>query len=396
MQRYDFDRLIDRRGTNCLKYDKLKDYFGVEDALPMWVADMDFATPDFILHAVGKRLEHPVLGYTARSPKFAESLIGWMTARHRWTIDESQITMSPGVVPQLAVCVLAFTNPGDKVIVQSPVYPPFFSTVKDNDRELVVNELINDNGYYRIDFDRFEAQIDDRTRMFILCSPHNPVGRVWSREELERLGEICARRKVLVVSDEIHHDIVFQGFNHTPFPTLSGEIARNSITCVAPTKTFNMAGLNTSAAIIPDKRLKATYDRALYNLHLFLGNVASMQAFEAAYAHGASWLDQMLAYVSGNIDLVQDFLAEHTPEVGLYRPEGTYLLWLDFNSLSSDNEQIKQAMLHHGKIAMNDGLRFGPGGKGYQRLNVACPRTMVEDGLKRIATGVEFLRSQPV
>ncbi len=382
--KYNFDEQIDRSNTNAVKYDFRDKVFGTKEVLPMWVADMDFKTPDVIVQAVQERAKHEIYGYTGRTDSFAQSVTSWVKQRHGWSIDSNWISFSPGVVPALAMAVLAFTQPGDKIIAQTPVYFPFFNTIADNGRQLVINPLRIVNERYEMDWDDLEKKIDSRTSMLFLCSPHNPTGRVWSKEELQRLGEICVKNDILIVADEIHSDLILKPNKHTPIASISEEIAQQTITTIAPSKTFNIAGLASSVLIIPNKKLQTKYENMLNNLHLGMGNLFGIIALEAAYSHGAAWLDQMLDYLTENVDYVANYLEEHLPMVKLIKPEGTYLLWLDFRELKLSNEELRKLMIEKGKLGFNDGIIFGKGGKGFQRMNVACPKSTVIEGMQRL------------
>jgi len=381
---YNFDEIYPRKGTNSLKHEMLNVIFGTEDVLPMWVADMDFKTPSFIMDAIRERTNHEILGYTFRGKSFNQAIVNWMEKRHQWSIQADSISFSPGVVPALALTIQAFTKPGDKIMIQSPVYYPFFSTILDNGRQLINNELIFNNGKYTINFEAFENQIDNRTKMFVFCSPHNPVGRVWQREELERIAEICIKKNILMVSDEIHSDIVFPNYKHIPLASVSVEAAMNSISTFAPSKTFNLAGLSTSYLVIPNQKLKTIYDNYLFDIHLKGGNIFGDVALEAAYTHGHKWVDEMVAYVAKNIDMVRDFARKHIDKLDLIEPESTYLLWLDCRKLNMDDSMLKDFMIKKAKLGMNPGTQFGKGGSGFMRMNVACPKSIVEQGLQQL------------
>ncbi|RKD29141.1 MalY/PatB family protein [Thermohalobacter berrensis] len=388
---YNFDQIIERKNTNSAKWDGLKDVFGKDDVLPMWVADMDFRCPQPIVDAIVKRAEHGIYGYPKRPVSYYESIIYWMKKRHNWDIKEEWISFSPGVVPALNMLIMALTNPGDKVVVQSPVYFPFFSAVKNNNRVLVNNELKLQNGNYVMDFERLEKQIDSKTKMLILCSPHNPVGRVWSREELKRLGEICLKNNIIIVSDEIHSDIVYSGYKHTPIASISEELAKNTITCIAPSKTFNVAGLYTSVVIIPNKKLKDKYKNILERIHIGMGNIFGIEALEAGYRYGEEWLENLLKYLEGNIEYSINFINKRIPKIKAIRPEGTYLLWLDYRELKLSNKELKNLMVDKAKVGLSDGAMFGSGGEGFQRMNIGCPREIIKEGLERIEKAINQL-----
>lgn len=381
---YNFDEVVDRRGTDCLKYDMLRPFFGEDDILPLWVADMDFRTPDFIMEAIRKRLEHEVLGYTFRSQGFYDSVIGWVKRRHNWDIRKEWISFSPGVVSAITASVLAFTKPGEKVIVQTPVYFPFFECVRGTKRRLVENPLKLADGRYQFDLDDLESKIDAKTRMLLLCSPHNPGGMVWKPEELRALDEICRRHNILVVSDEIHSDLLFEGNRHTPYASLGEETASRTIVAMAPSKTFNVAGLSSSFVVIPDPALKKKYEKLMYTLHIHGGNIPGTVALEAAYTHGDNWLAQMMAYVQENYNFLDSFLKQHLPKVGVMRPEATYLVWLDFRAYGMKDRQLNRFIVTHARTGLNNGGRFGTGGDGFMRINIGCPRSLLEEGLQRL------------
>lgn len=381
---YNFDEIIDRKNTDSIKYDRLRSLFGTEDVLAMWVADMDFKTPDFILNRIKKRLEHEVLGYTFRGKEFYNAVINWIKNQHQWEIKKNWISFSPGVVPALTTMVCAFTQPGDKVILQSPVYYPFFSSITDVGRQLVNNQLKLENGKYYMDFDDLKKQIDSRTKMILLCSPHNPSGRVWTKDELLELGEICLRNNIIIVSDEIHSDIVFEGHKHIPIASLSKELSDITISTFAPSKTFNLAGLSTSVVVTSNRQFKTTYDNYIGNFHLHMGNIFGGVALEAAYEEGEEWLGQMLEYLKGNIDLVREFAEKHSDKMELIEPESTYLLWLNFSKLGFGDEELKQFVIKKAKLGLNYGTMFGAGGEGFQRMNIACPRSVVKQALAQL------------
>lgn len=386
--KYDFDKVVDRTGTHTVKYDFRKQYFGADDVIPMWVADMDIETPDFIVDAIKKRAEHPIYGYTIRPDSYNQALVNWMQTRHQWEIKSEWISHSPGVVPGLVLSLLAFTNPGDKVILQSPVYFPFYHSILGNGRQLVDNPLKLINGKYEIDFDDLEKKIDSRTKMILLCSPHNPVSRVWTKEELLRLGEICLKHDMLIVADEIHHDLVFKHQKHYPIASLSEDLAQNTISFVAPSKTFNLAGLSTAAAIISNKKHLAAYNNILGDYHLFISNVFGTTAFEAAYTKGHDWLDQLMDYIWENYLFVKAYLEKNIPDVGVLEPEGTYLLWLDFRKLGLSNQELKELMIKKAKVGFNDGVVFGETGSGFQRMNIACSRKIIATALENMKKAI--------
>jgi len=384
MKKYNFDEIVDRRGTDCIKYDALPHFFGSEDALPAWVADTDFRTPDFIMEAIRKRMEHEVLGYTFRGEGFHNSITGWLKKRHGWDIQREWISFSPGVVSALAISVLVHTRPGDKIVVQPPVYFPFFECIQGTGREMVENPLLLVNGRYYFDLEDLESKMDGSVRMLMLCSPHNPGGMVWKREELEALEAVCARHQLMVVSDEIHADLLYPGQVHTPWAMISERSSRNSIVCMAPSKTFNVAGLSTSFAVIPDPDLKKGFDRMMETLHIHTGNIAGAVALEAAYTYGGEWLRQMMEYVEGNYRFLEEFMARKLPKVRVMKPEATFLVWLDFRDYGLDDRRLSRFLLDTAKVALNNGARFGTGGEGFQRINIGCPRQLLKEVLERI------------
>ncbi len=383
MQQFDFDRVIDRRGTHSFKYDGLKKIFGREDVLPMWVADMDFAVPPAVQEAIRRRAEHPIYGYTFRPEEYYKSIVNWIGRRHGWRVEREWIRYSPGIVPAINMAVQGFTEPGDGVILQSPVYHPFFYAINLNHRKLLNNQLIEKDGYYLVDFNDLAEKVKE-AKLLLLSNPHNPVGRSWDEDELRNLGEICAENDVLIVSDEIHADLTLPGHRHVPLASLSEEIAAHTITCMAPSKTFNLAGLSTSSVIIPEEKTRERFEEVVESLHIGMGNLFGMEASMAAYDHGDAWLDALLEYVQGNVDYARTFLAEKMPEVTLFPTEATYLLWLDFRRTGMDAETLKHFMTEEAKVGGNDGAMYGPGGEGFVRLNVACPRTVVEEAFDRI------------
>ncbi|MDP4183737.1 MAG: PatB family C-S lyase [Bacteroidota bacterium] len=382
---YNFDEIIHRENTDCEKYDRREKVFGNANVLPMWVADMDFRTPDFIIDAIHERGEHEVLGYTFRNDSYYEAIAGWMKRRHNWDISRKWISFSPGVVSGITMSILSFTSPGDKIIVQPPVYFPFFTCIKGTDREMVENPLILENGRYRFDLDDLKKKIDSKTKMLILCNPHNPAGMVWKKEELEALGKICIENNILLVSDEIHSDLIYSGNKHIPAASVSKKMEQNTIVCMAPSKTFNVAGLSTSVIIIPNDTLRRKYSKILDILHVSLGNIFGNVALEAAYSKGDEWLSQLMKYIEGNYNYLKTFFSEQIPSIKVIQPEATYLVWLDCSKLGMTDEELINFFTHEAKVGLSDGLRFGTGGSGFMRLNIGCPRSILVEGLNRIA-----------
>jgi len=380
---YSFDEIIDREGTACVKWDLRDKVFGNADVLPMWVADMDFKTPDFITDAVILRAQHPVYGYSYRTDGYYDSLINWMQTHHDWKIERDWIVFSPGVVPVLYMSTLAFTNPGDKVLIQSPVYPPFYDAVIKNGREIITSPLIQNGDRYDIDFKDLDQKLA-QSKMMILSNPHNPVSRVWTREELLEIGNLCLKHKVLLISDEIHCDLVFSDYKHIPTASLSPEIASNTLTCLASSKTFNTAGLSTSNVVASNPLLRTKLDEIIQSVHVDSGNLFGAVASEAAYTHGEEWHKQLITYLEGNVKMVTSFLAEKLPQIKLTKPEATYLLWLDFRELGLSQPDLVKLLIDKARLGLNDGTQFGPEGTGFMRLNVGCPRSMLLEGLMRL------------
>jgi cysteine-S-conjugate beta-lyase len=382
--KYNFDEIIPRENTNSVKYDYRKGYFGTEDVIPLWVADMDFRTPDFIINTIKNRANHEIFGYSLKPDSFYDSVIHWVKKRHNWNIKKDWISFSPGVVPALAMCVLTFSNPGDKVILQSPVYHPFFSTIKNNGRQILNNPLKFENGYYTMDFEDLEKKIDSQARMLLLSSPHNPVGRVWNKKELEQLGNICVKHNLIIIADEIHSDLILKKYSHTPLASITEEIAKLTITAIAPSKTFNVAGLSSSALIIPNKDLIIKFNRTLDNLHVGMGNIFGIAGMEAAYTNGEEWLEQLLDYLQDNYNFVKEFIHQRIPKIKVIPLEGTYLLWLDFRECGIEQLKVREFLISKAKVGFNDGASFGYGGSGFQRMNIASPRKILEEALLRI------------
>lgn len=389
---WNFDDQVKREGTNCIKYDRREEIFGKKDIIPMWVADMDFNTPDFITEALRNQLNHGIFGYSFRPPEYYSSIIDWMKCRHNWDIVKEWIIFTPGIVPALNFCTLAFTQPGDSIIVQPPVYFPFFSAVHAHDRTLVYNGLKEENGRWVMDFEALVRSVDEKTRMIIISNPHNPVGRVWTSEELKELGNICIKNNILILSDEIHCDLVLPGFKHTPFATLSDEIAEKTITCIAPSKTFNLAGLSTSDVIISNPSLRKTFNRITENLHLGNGNIFGTAASVAAYTNGHKWLDTLLDYIDHNADYVKDYCSKMIPEIIPVQPEATYMIWLDCRKLGMDGKELQNFFVNRAGIGMNEGSTFGPGGEGFMRMNVGTTHQTVRQAMEQIEKAVSFLR----
>ncbi len=380
---YDFDKVINRESTANIKYDLRAKIFGKDDVLPMWVADMDFETPSFIKDAIIKRANHPIYGYSFRTKSYHESIINWIHKRHNWEIDSRWIVFSPGVVPALNFSTLAYTLEGDGVIVQPPVYFPFFRAVVDNKRVQLNNKLLLEEGRYVIDFDDFEQKAQNAS-MFFMSSPHNPVGRVWTMEELTRLGEICVRNNVIIISDEIHNDLILPGYKHIPMASISPEIANITITCIAPSKTFNIAGLATSSVIISNPTLRRKLEQIINRYHLSGGNIFGAVASEAGYTFGHTWVDELIYYISENFSYLKQALLKSKSKIKLINPEATYLGWLDFRDTGFSDKQIKQQLINNALLGLSPGPTFGMGGQGFQRINLAAPRSVIIDAAARL------------
>ncbi|MBN1221738.1 MAG: PatB family C-S lyase [Candidatus Aminicenantes bacterium] len=383
--KYDFDKIIERRGTCSMKWDSSEKRVGVREVLPMWVADMDFTAPQPVIDALRKRVDHGIYGYTDKPESYYEAVVLWMKKRFKWDVEQEWIAFTPGVITALCISIQAYTAPGDKVIIQQPVYYPFPEVIRSNDRTVLNNPLKIDAGRYVMDYTHLKSIIDPGTKMLVLCSPHNPVGRVWTKEELLLLAEICLEHDIVLVSDEIHADLVMSGHKHTPTAALSPEIANITVTCNAPTKTFNIAGLEVGYAIIPDKNRRRLFKKSLSRTGLMLSNMFGIVALEAAYILGEEWLGQLLDYVESNYLYLKSFIKKNMPQVKAYPLEGTYLVWLDFRDCGLSDKQLRDLFLHEAKIWLVDGPKFGPGGEGFQRINIACPRKILEEGLQRIA-----------
>lgn len=384
MKTYDFDKIIERRGTGAIKTDALGKVFGKEDLVPLWVADMDFETPDFIVNALRERLEHPVFGYTAEPEDYRPAIIDWVAGLHGWEIRKEWISYIPGIVKGIGMAINALLEKDEKVIIQPPVYHPFRLVPQRNGREVVFNPLRETVDGYEMDFENLEAVCDDRCRMLILSNPHNPAGITWSRKSLERLASFCHSRSIIVISDEIHADMALFGNRHIPFASVSPEAAACSITFGAPSKTFNIAGIVCSYAVVPDDALRERFYRWIEANEMGSAPIFSHIATVAAFRHGAEWRRQMLDYIQGNIEFVEDFCREHIPQVRPLRPQASFLVWLDCRRLGLDREGLNRLFIDGAGLALNDGEMFSPGGEGFMRLNVGTSRAVLKDALERL------------
>lgn len=389
----DFDTVPNRRGTNCFKYDFAREMGMPEDVLPLWVADMDFPTAPAVLERLHALAEHGIFGYTGVKDAYFSAVHNWYAQRFGWETQRSWLVTTPGVVFAIAIAIRAFTQKGDAILIQQPVYYPFANKVTENDRQLVVNPLILKNGRYEMDFADMERKIvDNHVKMLLLCSPHNPVGRVWTKEELLRVGEICQKHGVLVVSDEIHADFTYAGHTHRVFASVKSEFADFTITCTAPSKTFNLAGLQNSNIFIPNRQLRHAYKKELSACGCGGTNCMGMAACQAAYEAGADWLEQLKQYLAGNLAYVRQFLREKLPDIALIEPEGTYLVWLDLRKLGLTEQQQRQLIVQDAKLWLDTGTLFGQGGEGFERINIACPRATIEQAMQRLERAVHKTR----
>lgn len=394
MKQYNFDEVIERKGTNCIKYDALKERYGDDSLLPLWVADMDFKTPDFIINAIKKRCEHEVFGYTFGSDSYYESIINWVKYKHNWTIRREWISYIPGIVKGIAFVLQCFTKPGDKVIIQPPVYHPFRIVPESMGREVVNNPLKLTDGEYEMDFEQLESVLDEKCKVLILCNPHNPAGIVWKKETLIKLAAICAKHNILVISDEIHAEMAYPQFIHHPFATVSEEAAHCSITFMAPSKTFNIAGIVTSYAIVPDDTLRKQFYGFLEAGEFNDGTIFAYTATEAAYTYGAEWLQQMRIYITENVRFVDEYLKTNIPEIRVYQPQASFLIWLDCKALQLTQEELIDLFQHKAGLLLNEGSMFGPGGEGYMRLNIGCSRSTIEKALKTLKKAVDSYKKK--
>ncbi len=385
---FDFDSSISRVGTHSAKYDRRQARFGRPDVLPLWVADMDFATPSCITQALAKRLEHPIFGYTVVDPEVYQAIMDWQWQRHGWRVEREWILMLPGVMPGMDLCVQAFSQPGEAVVVQPPVYNPFYESVLRNQRQLIRNPLLWSDCRYQMDMAHLAAHLTPVTRLLHLCNPHNPGGRVWQQQELEALGELCLRHGLILVNDEIHADLVFSGHKHLPLASLDPELARRSITLNSPGKTFNIPGLHVAYAIIPDPQLRARFQERMARQHLEDSNIMGQVALKAAYQQGEPWLMALLHYLRDNLQLASREIRSHVPAVACTMPEATYLLWLDLRNWCADRGLDDRGLQQHlvdGGLGLSPGVQFGPEGSGFMRMNVALPRAQLATALERLA-----------
>jgi len=381
---FDFDKIIERRNTYSSKYN-MAAYKKPADVLPLWVADMDFMAPPCVLDALAEQGRHGVFGYFNTGEPYFKVLQNWFSGHFEWNVSPDWLVKTPGIVNAIYVALMALTEPGDAVIIQQPVYYPFTLSVQDTGRKLVVNQLVNENNYYRIDFDDFEKKIiANNVKAFILCHPHNPVGRVWTREELVQLGNICLRHGVIVISDEIHQDFIYEGHKHLVFAGLGAEYCDITVTCTAPTKTFNLAGLPVANIFISNAKIREKFLRTYNRFGVTQLCVMGIVACQAAYAGGAPWLRELLGYLSGNMSLIGEFLDDRLPEIKFVKPEGTYLAWLDFRALGLGERELGEWVTNKARLWLHNGTIFGESGAGFMRLNAACPRSVLLEALERL------------
>lgn len=386
---HNFDEVIDRKGTNSIKYDFALENKKPEDILPMWVADMDFKTPSIIREALVKSAEHGIFGYSESKEDYFKAIYTWYKTRFEWEVEPSWLIKTPGIVYAIAIAINAFTKEGDAVIIQQPVYHPFANTIVANNRKLVNNALVYQDGKYHIDFEDFEAKIkENEVKMFVLCSPHNPVGRVWKKEELIRLGDICIKHNVIVISDEIHGDFVYSGNKHSVFTSLKSEYLENTIICTAPSKTFNLAGLQASNIFIANQELRDKFKKEVQKSGHSHINTMGLVACQVAYEQGAEWVDDLNKYLEENLSFIRSFLIEKLPQVKLVEPEGTYLIWLDFNELGFSKEELDYLITNKAKLWFSSGATFGKDGEGFQRVNIACPKSTIEKMLLQLEKAI--------
>lgn len=381
--KYNFDEVISREGTNCEKFDARAQIFGRADVIPMWVADMDFAAPSAVVEAIRKRAEHPVLGYSYRSDNYWQSIIDWVYRHSGWKIQREWLDFTPGVVSGIVYALRAFTEPGDRIVIQPPVYHPFARQIRLNDRVVVNNPLRETNGHYEIDFEDLDRKLTG-AKVLLMSSPHNPTGRVFTREELTRIGQLCVKHDVLILSDEIHGDIVYAPQKFIHIASINETIAARTLTFIAPSKTFNIAGLSTSVSIVPNPILNQRLQEEYAKTHADQGNIFGAVALEAAYTHGDEWLEQLLQYLKGNVDYVCNFLQERIPSIHCVPPQGTYLMWLDFREWGMTHEEIYQFLIDKAGWGVNEGSMFGEEGCGWMRVNIATQRSVLKQAMEQL------------
>ena len=383
-QKYNFDEVIDRKGSDALKVDALKEYYGKEDLIPLWVADMDFRTPDFVMKAIRDRCKHESLGYSLVPEGYILSIINWVERQHNWIIKREELSFVPGVVKGFAFAIMSLTKPGDKIIIQPPVYHPFRLTPQMQDRKVLLNPLKMEDGFYTMDLEHLKNIIDEECKMLILCNPHNPIGITWDEATLKELAEICYDRGILVVSDEIHSDMAIFGNKHIPFATVSEKAKENSITLMAPSKTFNIAGVISSFAIVSNEKIRKNYFDFLESCELNNGHIFAYIATQSAYNNGGEWLSQMLEYIEKNILFVDKYLKENIPQIKAIIPQASFLIWLDCRELNMSQQQLRELFVNRAGLALNSGDMFGAEGIGFMRMNIGCSVKVIEQAMEKL------------
>ena len=391
-KQYSFDEVIDRSGTQSIKWDLYE-----KDTLPLWVADMDFRSPKPIIDAIVERATHGIFGYAYYPSSYYDVLIKWFKRNYKWEIKKEWLVFTPGVLFAINLAIKSFSNPGDKVILQNPVYYPFYGTITTNGRQVLLNPLKLVNGRYQMDFDNLEEITkDSRAKLLLLCNPHNPVGRLWNKGELTNLGDICIKNDIIIIADEIHCDLVYPGHKHTNFASISTNFAQKSITCTSASKTFNLPGLQLSNIIIPNQKIRQTFNNSLESVFIpeelgYIPNILSIVALQAAFEKCDDWLESLILYLKDNLEFLKSFIEENLPQIKIIEPEGTYLVWLDFRDLNMEDLQLEHFLLKRAKVVLDGGYKFGQGGEGFQRINIACPRSILEEALNRIYVALKEL-----
>ena len=393
-KKYNFNEIVDRKGTDALKIDALKERYGREDLIGLWVADMDFKTGDFITDAIIKRCKNGILGYTTPPESYYNSIINWLDKRYEWKIQKEWLSYIPGIVKGIAFCIQCFSKPQDKIIIQPPVYHPFRLISSMHHRKVINNPLIEEDGKYRMDFEGLRKLIDKDCKILILSNPHNPIGIAWDKETLEELADICYRKYVLVISDEIHSDMAIFGHKHTPFATVSPKAALNSITFMSPSKTFNIAGIISSYSVIPDSEIGKTFYEYLKASELDEGSIFAYITTQAAYDRGYNWMNQMLKYIESNIVFVDKYLKENIPQIKAVIPEASFLIWLDCRELNLKQYELVFLFVNWARLALNNGVMFGQGGEGFMRMNVGTPRPILEQALNQLKEAIDSHQSK--
>jgi len=393
-QNWSFDEVIDRSETQSVKWD-----FHEKDLLPLWVADMDFRAPNPIIDALSNRVKHGIFGYSYFHNSYYDALLNWFKRRYNWELNQEWLLFTPGVIPAINLAIQEFSNPGDNIIIQNPVYYPFYGVITNKGRQFLLNPLKFSKNSYKMDFEDLEKKVSDpRTKIVILCNPHNPIGRVYTSQELTHFGDICIEHEKLIIADEIHCDLVYPQYKHINFSSINEDFAQNSITCTSGSKTFNLAGLQLSNIIIPNQEIRKTMRLAIERLFLpealgYLPNTLSFVAFRAAYENCEEWLDSLIQYLQSNLEFLKSFIRDNLPLISVIEPEGTYLVWLDFRKLGMGHEQLEHFMKKDAKVALDEGYNFGQGGEGFERINIACPRLILEEALNRIFNAITNLKN---